>query len=230
MREKNAERKRYWRERLPTKRVAELKEKDKTRKRKERANLSPVSRSSVKKRHAENEKRRVASKTTETQLMKKRMHADMEWFRVRALPVEEKKRLRDKKTNNQKERRARMTEEEKKKQREKDAKRKRDKRTANKSFCNKIKGYFRDKSQPMPLWLLCDSYMEDHNMDITKLNPFPKYHTFMVDILWANHWTFTCQSLYLVPTRQLGTKQLHAKVCRFEWLKNFFFLFFFLFC
>ncbi len=105
----------------------------------------------------------------------------MEWFRVKALPKEKQKTLRADKTRKQKEKRASMSDEEKKRQREEDVKRKRNKRAAQKLFRKKLNGYLQDKSNPMPLWLLCDIYMDEHNMDTTNLKPFPRYNTFTVD-------------------------------------------------
>ena len=101
---------------------------------------------------------------------------------MRRLPADKKAVLRSKKTERQREKRAAMSEGEKKKQREKDAKRKRDKRTVRKQFSKKLRGYLKDKSNPMPLWLLCDIFMDDRNIDICEMDPFPKYHAFMVDI------------------------------------------------
>ncbi len=178
---RNAENKKAWRESLPRKKADEMRTRNAARNRKRLANYSPDSLLAHRKRNAANEKRRVSLRTTEISFLKKQMHADKEWFRVNALPEEKQRKLRADKTRKQKEKRAAMPEEEKKRQREKDAKRKRDKRAAKKSFRKKLRGHLEDKCNPMPLWLLCDIHLDNRNIDTSRLNPFPKYNTFMVD-------------------------------------------------
>ena len=115
-------------------------------------------------------------------ILHRQIHKDTKKLQKRALLAEKKAALREKKTKQQREKRAAMSEEEKKEHRKKDAQRKRDKRERKKQSRKKLHGYLNDKSNPMPLWLLCDIFMDDHNVDYDDINPFPKYHTFMVEM------------------------------------------------
>ena len=181
-REKQAENKKLWRENLPSRKASMLRKVDASRQRNKRANLSQDSLTTTRKRHAECEKKRVASLSPESSIERKQRHTDYEWSRIHALPAEQKAALRSEKTKRQRERRAKRTEEEKKQDRAKDAKRKRDKRKADKLFQKKLNGYLRDKSNPKPLWLLCDIYMDNHKIDLSKMDPFPQYLTCHVDL------------------------------------------------
>ncbi len=161
--------------------ATECREKDAARQRKMRENLSPEGLRALRSRRAKSEKNRVAALSPDSLILHRQIHKDTEKLRKRALPPEKKAASRDKKTKMQREKRAAMSEEEKRKHREKDAKRKRDKREEKKQSRKKLHAYLNDKSNPMPLWLLCDIFMDDHNVDYDKINPFPKYHAFMVD-------------------------------------------------
>ena len=180
---KKTESKRRWRERVyeSPRRAGQYRVANAARERGRRANLSQDELLALRKRHAENERRRVADLSPDSRIADRQIHADSERLRMRALPADKKADLRKKKTERQREKRATMSEEEKKRQREKDAKRKRDKRATRKQFRNNLRGYLKDKSNPMPLWLLCDIFMDDHNVDICEMNPFPKYHTYKVE-------------------------------------------------
>ena len=151
------------------------------RERSRRANMSPEERITQRKKHAENERKRVAALSPHSRTIDRQIHADGECLRMRRLPTDKKAAVRAKRTERQREKHAAMSDEEKKKQREKDAKRKRDERTVRKQFSKKLRGYFKDKSNPMPLWLLCDIFMDKRNIDICEMDPFPKYHEFMVE-------------------------------------------------
>ncbi len=180
---KNSESKAYWREWVyaSPQRAEKFRVTNASRERNRRANMSQDELNTLRKKHAENERRRVADLSPESRIADRQIHADGEKLRMRRLPADKKVVLRTKKTERQRQKRAAMSEEEKKKQREKDAKRKRDKRTIRKEFSKKLRGYLKDKSNPMPLWLLCDIFMDDRKIDICEMDPFRKYHEFMVE-------------------------------------------------
>ncbi len=180
---KNTESKGYWRERVyeSPRRAAKFRSDNAARERSRRVNLPQEQLLTLRKRHAENERIRVAALSPDSRTTARQIHADSEFLRMKALPEVRKADLRKKKTERQRQKRAEMSEEEKKKQRENDAKRKRDKRTTQKQFRKKIQGHLKDKSNPMPLWLLCDIFMDNRNVHICEMDPFPKYHTYKVE-------------------------------------------------
>ncbi len=179
----NSANKAYWREGVykSPKRAGKFRATNAARERSRRANMPPEEQTTQRKKHAENERKRVAALSPHSRTIDRQIHADGECLRMRRLPADKKAAIRAKRTERQREKRATMSDEEKKKQREKDAKRKRDQRTVRKEFSKKLRGYFKDKSNPKPLWLLCDIFMDERNIDICEMDPFPKYHEFMVE-------------------------------------------------
>ena len=179
----NSANKAFWRERVykSPKRAGKFRATNAARERSRRANMSQEERTTQRKKHADYERKRVAALSPHSRIIDRQIHADGECLRMRRLPAEKKAAIRAKRTERQREKRAAISDEEKTKRREKDTKRKRDKRTIRKQFSKKYRSYFKDKSNPMPLWLLCDLFMDTHNVDICEMDPFPKYHAFMVD-------------------------------------------------
>ncbi len=180
--QRQSENKSLWRENLSSQRASKYKKEDATRQRKKRASLSPDSLTATRRRHAVYQQKRVSSLTPDELIEQRQRHAENEWLRVYALPAKEKAILRAGKTVKQRERRAEQTEEERAQDRKKDAQRKRDKRKAEKMFQAKRHGYLKDKSNPKPLWLLCDIYMDRNKIDLLQIDPFPTYHTFNVEL------------------------------------------------